>query len=48
MVGNLVDHAIGSPFVTRAAGLVAVMMVLLIIPMFYYLYSTAKAARESA
>jgi len=48
MVGNVVDHAISSPFVTRAAGLVTVMMVLLIVPMFYYLYSTARASREAA
>jgi ABC-type spermidine/putrescine transport system permease subunit I len=47
MIGNLVDHAIRSPFVTRAASLVALMMVLLIIPMIYYLYSTARAAREA-
>ena len=48
MVGNLVDHAIRSPFVTRAASLVALMMVLLLIPMIYYLYSTARASREAA
>src|SRR5439155_25178636 len=32
MVGNLVDHAINSPFVTRAAALVGVMRVILIFP----------------
>jgi len=48
MVANLVDHAINSPFVTRAASLVVVMMVLLLIPMLYYLYATAKAGREQA
>ena len=47
MMGNLVDHAIRSPFVTRAASLVALMMVLLVIPMIYYLYSTARASREA-
>jgi spermidine/putrescine transport system permease protein len=48
MVGNLVDHAINSPFVTRAAALVMVMTGLLLIPMLYYLYATAKAGREQA
>ena len=47
MVGNLIDHAINSPFVTAAAALVALLMVLLIVPMLYYLYSTAKATREA-
>jgi ABC-type spermidine/putrescine transport system permease subunit I len=46
MAGNLVDHAINSPFVTRAAGLVLLMMITLMIPMLYYLYSTARATRE--
>ncbi len=48
MVGNLVDEAINSPFVTRAAGLVLLMMVGLLIPMLYYLSTTARAAREAA
>jgi spermidine/putrescine transport system permease protein len=48
MAGNLIDHAINSPFVTRAAGLVLLLMVLLMIPMLYYLYSTARATREQA
>jgi putrescine transport system permease protein len=48
MVGNLVDHAINSPFVTRAAALVLLMMVILIIPMLYYLYATSRATREHA
>ena len=47
MVGNLIDHALNSPLVTRAAALVVFMMALLILPMLYYLYSTAKAAREA-
>ena len=47
MVGNLIDHAINSPIVTAAAALVALLMVLLIVPMLYYLYSTAKATRET-
>ena len=48
MLGNLVDHAINSPFVTRAASLVVVMMVLLLLPMLYYMYATARAGREAA
>jgi spermidine/putrescine transport system permease protein len=48
MVGNLVDRAKSSPFVTRAAGLVVVLMLMLLIPMAYYLYSTARASREVA
>ena len=47
MLGNVVDHAVNSPFVTRAAALVAVMMVLLLIPMLYYLHATARATREA-
>ena len=46
MAGNLVDHAINSPFVTRAAALVLLMMIALLIPMMYYLYATARATRE--
>jgi len=48
MLGNLVDHAINSPFVTRAASLVVVMMVLLLLPMLYYMYATARAGGEAA
>jgi spermidine/putrescine transport system permease protein len=47
MIGNLIDHSINSPFVTRAAALVVFLMVLLIIPMLYYLYSTSRATREA-
>ena len=46
MAGNLIDHALGSPFVTRAAALVVLLMGLLIVPMLYYLYATARATRE--
>ena len=46
MAANLIDHAVNSPLVTRAAGLVLLMMVLLMIPMMYYLYTTARATRE--
>jgi spermidine/putrescine transport system permease protein len=48
MLGNLVDHAINSPFVTRAASLVVVMMVLLLLPMLYYMFATARAGSEAA
>jgi len=48
MLGNLVDHAINSPFVTRAASLVVVLMVLLLLPMLYYMYATARAGRQAA
>jgi ABC-type spermidine/putrescine transport system permease subunit I len=48
MVGNVVDHAINSPFVTRAAAVVLLLMVGLMIPMMYYLYATAKATRQAA
>ena len=48
MLGNLVDHAINSPFVTRAASLVVVMMVLFLLPMLYYMYATARAGGEAA
>jgi spermidine/putrescine transport system permease protein len=48
MAANLIDHAVNSPLVTRAAGLVLLMMVLLMVPMMYYLYTTARATREQA
>jgi spermidine/putrescine transport system permease protein len=48
MVGNLVDHAVNSPLVGRAAALVLVLMVLLVIPMLYYLYATSRASRQPA
>ena len=48
MVGNLVDEALGSPFVGRAASLVVLLMVLLLLPILYYLATTRRAAREAA
>jgi ABC-type spermidine/putrescine transport system permease subunit I len=45
MLGTLIDRAVNSPLVTQAAAFVVVMMGLLIIPMLYYLYATARAAR---
>jgi putrescine transport system permease protein len=46
MIGNLIDDTLNSPFVARAASLVAVLAALLILPMLYYLYATARATRE--
>jgi len=48
MIGNLVDEALGSPFVTRAASLVVMLMVVLLLPILYYLVVTRRAAREGA
>jgi ABC-type spermidine/putrescine transport system permease subunit I len=48
MVGNLVDQALNSPFVGRAAALTVLLMALLLLPMLYYLYATSRAARERA
>lgn len=48
MMANLIDHAVNSPLVTRAAGLVLLLMLVLLIPMMYYLYTTARATRERA
>jgi spermidine/putrescine transport system permease protein len=48
MLGNVVDHAVNSPFVTRAASLVIVMMGLLVLPMLYYLHATNREGREEA
>jgi spermidine/putrescine transport system permease protein len=45
MLGTVIDRAINSPFVTQAAALVVVLMGLLLIPMLYYMYATARAAR---
>jgi ABC-type spermidine/putrescine transport system permease subunit I len=47
MIGTLIDRTLNSPFVTRAAALVALLMVLLIIPMLYYVNATARATRET-
>jgi spermidine/putrescine transport system permease protein len=48
MLGNVVDHAVNSPFVTRAASLVIVMMGLLVLPMLYYLHATNREPREES
>jgi spermidine/putrescine transport system permease protein len=45
MIGNLIDNSINSPGEgTQAASLVLVVLVILIIPMLYYLRSTKRAA----
>lgn len=47
MYGTLIDRAVNSPFVTQAASMVVVLMGLLLLPMLYYLYATARAARDT-
>jgi ABC-type spermidine/putrescine transport system permease subunit I len=47
MIGNLIDDSVGTPGQgARAAVLVLILMVILIIPMLYYTWSTARATRE--
>jgi spermidine/putrescine transport system permease protein len=47
MIGNLVDDAVGTPGQgSIGAVLVLILMVILILPMLYYVWSTAKATRE--
>jgi ABC-type spermidine/putrescine transport system permease subunit I len=47
MIGNLIDDSVGTAGQNgRAAILVIMLMVILIIPMLYYMWSTAKATRE--
>jgi spermidine/putrescine transport system permease protein len=49
MIGNLIDDSVGTPGQgARAAVLVIMLMVILIIPMLYYTWSTARATRERA
>jgi spermidine/putrescine transport system permease protein len=49
MIGNLIDDSVGTPGQgTIAAVLVLILTLILIIPMLYYIYTTAKAAREGA
>jgi spermidine/putrescine transport system permease protein len=48
MIGNLIDDSVLSPGQgTEAAALVVILTLVLIIPMVYYLRSTAKAMREA-
>ncbi len=47
MIGNLIDDAVGTPGQGAiGAGLVLILMVILIIPMLYYIRSTSKTTRE--
>jgi spermidine/putrescine transport system permease protein len=47
MVGNLINDAIGTPGQGgQGAVLVLLLMVFLLLPMFYYLWSTSRAARQ--
>jgi ABC-type spermidine/putrescine transport system permease subunit I len=47
MIGNLIDDAVGTPGQgSIGAVLVLMLMVILILPMLYYVWSTAKATRE--
>ena len=47
MIGNLIDDSVGTPGQgTIAAVLVLILMIILIVPMLYYVYSTSKATRE--
>ena len=47
MIGNLIDDSVGTPGQgTNAAVYVLILMIILIIPMLYYVYSTSKATKE--
>jgi spermidine/putrescine transport system permease protein len=47
MIGNLVDDAVGTPSQGAiAACLVLILMAILLVPMLYYIRSTARATRE--
>jgi len=47
MIGNLIDDAVGSPGQGAIGGaLVVILMVILLVPMLYYVRSTARATRE--
>jgi spermidine/putrescine transport system permease protein len=43
MLGNLIENSIQSSLVKQGAALVIVLMILLLVPMWYYLRSTARA-----
>jgi spermidine/putrescine transport system permease protein len=47
MLGNVIDEAINSPFVGRAASLVLVLTGLLLLPMLYYLFATRHSVQEA-
>jgi len=47
MIGNLIDDAVGTPGQgSIGAVLVLMLMIILILPMLYYVWSTARATRE--
>ena len=49
MIGNLIDTSIsGNGRTAEAASLVLTVMVILIVPMLYYLRSTKRATEEAA
>jgi ABC-type spermidine/putrescine transport system permease subunit I len=49
MIGNLIDDSVGTPGQgTNAAVLVLILMIILIVPMLYYVYSTSRATKERA
>jgi spermidine/putrescine transport system permease protein len=49
MIGNFIIDSLDVPiFVSRGSALILVLMALLIVPIVYYLRSTARAARERA
>jgi ABC-type spermidine/putrescine transport system permease subunit I len=49
MIGNLVDDAVGTPSQGAiAACLVLILMAILLVPMLYYIRSTARATMERA
>jgi len=49
MIGNLIDDAVGTPGQGAiGACLVLILMVILVIPMFWYIRSTARSTRERA
>jgi ABC-type spermidine/putrescine transport system permease subunit I len=47
MLANVIDRNINGALVTQSASLVILMMIILLIPMLYYLYDTNKASRHA-
>jgi spermidine/putrescine transport system permease protein len=49
MIGNFIVDSLNVPiFISRGASLILVLMVILVVPIVYYLWSTARAARARA
>jgi spermidine/putrescine transport system permease protein len=46
MIANLIDEALTSPFVARAASLVIMLMLILLLPILYYLHASRGSAME--